>query len=160
NLHRVLEFNREHSIHLYRISSDLIPFGSHPLSRVRWWEERRESLTAIGSCARTSGMRLSMHPGQYTVLTARDASTRTAAIGDRDWHCRLLDALGMAADANVIVHVGAAYGEPKTIAIRRFANVVRGLPANIRGRLIVENDERVFTAEDVLEAAELAEVPV
>ena len=160
NLRRVLEFNREHSILLYRISSDVVPFGSHRINRIRWWEELREPLASIGRFARASGMRLSMHPGQYTLLSARDARILTAAIDDLAWHCRLLDALCMGADAKVIVHVGAAYGESKAIAIRRFASVARDLPENIRRRLIVENDEHIFTAENVLEAAQLAEMPV
>ncbi|HEX7062238.1 MAG TPA: UV DNA damage repair endonuclease UvsE [Woeseiaceae bacterium] len=160
NLRLVLEFNLEHSILLYRISSDLIPFGSHPINQVPWWEELREPLAAIGRFVRTNGMRVSMHPGQYTILSARDARIVTAAIDDLSWHCRLLDALGTAADAKVIVHVGATYGESKAIAIRRFASVARDLPETIRRRLIVENDERIFTAEDALEAARLAGVPV
>lgn len=159
-LQKVLSFNLEHSIRLYRISSDLIPFGSHPINQLKWWEEFREPLSAIGRYARQNGMRLSMHPGQYTVLSAKNPSIREAAIADLAWHCRLLDALGMEADGKIIVHLGGTYGEPKAASIERFAERARNLPEAISRRLILENDERVFTAEDVLEVSEQSGLPV
>ena len=38
-LREMLEFNRNRGILLFRISSDVIPFGGHPVNDLRWWEE-------------------------------------------------------------------------------------------------------------------------
>lgn len=35
-LDRVLSFLEKHRIHLYRISSNLTPFASHPINTIRW----------------------------------------------------------------------------------------------------------------------------
>src|SRR6185436_9099132 len=59
-LRRVLEFNVESGVRMFRLSSDLVPFGSHPVNRLAWWEEFAEPLSDIGALIRTSGMRVSM----------------------------------------------------------------------------------------------------
>jgi len=38
SLNNVLEYNIKTGIKLFRISSDTIPFGSHPVNTVKWWE--------------------------------------------------------------------------------------------------------------------------
>jgi UV DNA damage repair endonuclease len=66
----VLEFNRRMGIRVFRLSSDMIPFGGHPVNRVRWWEEFAEDFARLGELIRDAGLRVSLHPGQYTVLSA------------------------------------------------------------------------------------------
>src|SRR5437763_8472802 len=70
-LHRVLDFNVARGVRMFRLSSDSVPFGSHPVNAIPWWDEFAEPLAHIGEQIRTSGMRVSMHPGQYTVLEAK-----------------------------------------------------------------------------------------
>ena len=79
---------------MFRLSSDIVPFGSHPVNTVPWWDEFAEPLAHIGELIRTSGMRVSMHPGQYTVLSSPDPRIVEAARADLVFHARLLDALG------------------------------------------------------------------
>jgi UV DNA damage endonuclease len=40
-LDRVITFLERHRILLYRITSNLIPFASHPVNRLEWWTELR-----------------------------------------------------------------------------------------------------------------------
>lgn len=158
-LRRVLEYNVEQRIALFRISSDVVPFGSHPVNTVVWWEEYAQTLADIGQLIHQHNLRVSMHPGQYTVLSSPDPRTLDAARADLEFHARLLDTLGLDHSHKLVIHVGGAYGD-KSAALTRWVAVVRGLPANVRHRLVVENDERLFGAEDVLEASAAAGVPV
>ena len=66
SLDRMLDYNIQNGIRLLRISSDIIPFGSHPVNSLKWWEIYEEELFALGQKAKDNGIRLSMHPGQYT----------------------------------------------------------------------------------------------
>ena len=158
-LGRVLRYNVEHGIALFRISSDVIPFGSHPINEVRWWEEERDRLDALGAYIREHDLRVSTHPGQYTVLSATDPKILAAAVRDLEYQARLLDVLGTDTRHKIVIHVGGAYGD-KPSAIRRWVAAARGLPDNVRQRLVLENDERLFGFEDVLDAATAADVPV
>ena len=81
-LERVLRFSAAHAIGLFRVSSDVIPIGSHPVNDVPWWEELASELRALGDLVLSTDMRLSMHPGQYTVLSARHPRVLAAAVAD------------------------------------------------------------------------------
>src|SRR4051812_16686032 len=72
-LERVLRFNAETGIHMYRASSELIPFASHPINTIRWWEDYAESFARMAELLRTHDIRVSMHPGQFTVLNSPTA---------------------------------------------------------------------------------------
>src|ERR1043165_6700393 len=63
-LHHVLDFNVAHEVRMFRLSSDIVPFGSHPVNATPWSDDFAEALAHIGEQIRTSGMRVSMHPGQ------------------------------------------------------------------------------------------------
>ncbi len=160
NQERVLRFNREHQIRMYRLSSDLIPFASHPINQLAWWEENRTQLRVLARIAREGRMRLSMHPGQYTTLSAKNPSIVAAAVADLEWHTRLLDELGTDGSAKIVIHLGGLYGESKAAAIDRFATTVETLPHHIRRRVVIENDEWLFNAQDVLEASAVTGLPV
>jgi UV DNA damage endonuclease len=158
-LQRVLEFNVEHGVRMFRLSSDIVPFGSHPVNAMPWWDEFAEPLAEIGAFIRTTGMRVSMHPGQYTALSSPDQRIVDAARADLVFHARLLDALGLDTRHKIVIHVGGAYSD-KAAALDRWSAAFRRLPQHVRARLILENDERLFGAEDVLTASAATGVPV
>jgi UV DNA damage endonuclease len=158
-LRRVLEFNIQHGVRMFRLSSDVVPFGSHPVHSAAWREDFADELADIGGLIRQHDLRVSMHPGQYTVLASPDARTVDAARADLVFHARLLDALKVNSQHKIVVHVGGAYGD-KPAALARWVKVVRCLPEEIRQRLVLENDERLFGADDVLSASAATDVPV
>jgi UV DNA damage endonuclease len=158
-LERVIVFNVEHGVRLFRISSDVIPFGSHPVNTMSWWTEFREPLREIGRLIREHDVRVSMHPGQYTVLSSPDARIVDAARADLVFHTRLLEALEVDTRHKLVIHVGGAYGD-KEAALNRWIGAVGDLPDNVRARVVLENDERLFGADDVLRASAAAGTPV
>ena len=69
-LDRILRWNSRHGIYLFRITSNLIPFGSHPINTGEWIMCLGGDLRKIGRFIRENRMRVSMHPGQYAVLNS------------------------------------------------------------------------------------------
>ena len=61
-LEEIILYNIENGIRLFRISSDIIPLGSHPANTIKWWVEYQERLQFIGRLIRDSQTRVSMHP--------------------------------------------------------------------------------------------------
>lgn len=158
-LERIIDYNIAHRISLFRISSDLIPFGSSDVNRLEWWKDFSGTFTRIGDKIRQSGMRVSMHPGQYTVLNSPDAGIAARAAEDLIYHVRVLDALGTDRSAKIILHIGGVYGD-KAEAAARFVKNHQELPDGVRSRLVIENDDKLYTIDDVLAIGEASSIPV
>lgn len=158
-LKKLLEYNKKHGISMFRISSDIIPLASHPAFSYEWEKRFADVLKALGNFAKASDIRLSMHPGQYTILNSPNKEAVSKAIADLTYHCAFLDALGMDASHKLILHIGGIYGD-KEAAIARFIKVYQSLAANIKQRLIIENDDRFFTIADVYKIGVAANIPV
>lgn len=154
-----LDYNRAIGVRFYRISSQLIPFASHPINTLEWWREEAETLATIGATIRADGVRCSMHPGQFTLLTSPDERVTANALADLAWHVRLLRSLGLGREAKIVIHGGGAYGD-KAAAMRRFVARYRALPATWREHLVLENDERVYSVADVLAIHDETGIPI
>lgn len=158
-LDKILDYNIQNGIKLFRISSDIIPFGSHPVNTVKWWEIFKSKLNELGRKATTNNIRLSMHPGQYTVLNSPNEAVVERAVEDLSYHTRFLDSMGLGKEHKIVLHIGGIYGE-KTTALKRFVQNYRYLDENIRQRLVIENDDRQYTISDVLSIGEKEGIPV
>lgn len=159
-LERVLAFLERRRIRLYRLTSNLIPFASHPVNTIPWWDEFAPDLQRLGARIRQVGIRVSTHPGQYTVLNSPHRSIVRAASAELVYHARLLDALGTDASCKIVVHAGGLYGAGEAEALERFCRNARRLPLAVRRRLVIENDDRLFDADEVLQAARSLGIPV
>ena len=145
-LETILRWNAEHSIEVFRVTSNFIPFGSHPVNRSAWWDEFGERFAEIGARAG----RLSTHPGQYTILSSVNPSVVDAAVAELEYHNRLLDSFGLGPSHKIVLHVGST---------DRFEAGFARLSEGTRSRLVLENDER-YPLTDVLPLAERVDVPV
>jgi UV DNA damage endonuclease len=158
-LETVLRWNVEHGIGFFRITSDLVPFASHPVCTYNWARNFRDRLLALGRLVRRHRMRISMHPDQFVLLNALDERIVESSLRELDYHARVLDLMELPLSAKLQIHVGGVYGD-KQAGINRFAERYRSLPAQIRRRLVVENDDRSYTVADCLEVNRLTGVPV
>lgn len=154
----VIRWNLEQGILFYRASSSIVPLSTHPINDWRWWED--EDFLAIASEIRRlvneHGMRVSVHPGQYTVLNSPKAEVVHKSIEDLEYHDKLIQLLG---GTDIILHTGGAYGDKET-AKRRFAENYLALSDSIRQRLRLENDDKTFTLRDVLDVHAMCKVPI
>ncbi|MDD2190431.1 MAG: UV DNA damage repair endonuclease UvsE [Eubacteriales bacterium] len=158
-LDNILDYNIKNGIKLFRISSDIIPFGSHPVNTLKWWETFNDQLKGIGNKALINSIRLSMHPGQYTVLNSPDEAVVERAVKDLKYHTQFLDTMGLGQEHKIILHMGGIYGD-KTSALKRFIKQYRCLDENIWQRLVIENDDCQYDISDVLSIGESEGIPV
>lgn len=159
DLKRILNYNLQEGIKLFRISSDIIPFGSHANNNFSYKEEFKEQLKSIGEYIVLSGIRVSMHPGQYTVLNSETEATVTRAISDIEYQCGFLQNLNLPKSHKVVIHVGGLYGN-KEKAMERFMHNFEKLSQEAKGRLIIENDDKTYNALDVLDLCNELKVPM
>lgn len=159
SLENTIDYNIKNNIKLFRISSDIIPFGSSSVNQLHWWDIFSEQLNDIGKKIIENKMRVSMHPGQYTVLNSPNAEVVARAIDDLIYHTRFLDSLGVNSDHKVILHIGGIYND-KPAAMRRFIDNYHQLSESVKNRLVIENDDRLYSVSDVLEISQELNIPV
>lgn len=159
SLEKIIDYNIKMGIRLFRISSDIVPFGSHSINDLSWREEFDDELKRIGRKIKESGMRVSMHPGQYTVLNSQDEKVVQNAIKDLKYHADFLKSLGVDSTNKLVLHVGGVYGD-KEKAIAAFIKNYERLEQSIKDRLVLENDDKNYSIEDVLNISKSTGAPV
>jgi len=159
SLENMIDYNLNNEIKLFRISSDIIPFGSSEANTVLWHDLFNSQFHTIAEKIKTGGIRVSMHPGQYTVLNSSDSNVVKKAIDDLQYHADFLDSIETDYTNKIVLHVGGVYGD-KEMAIKRFAKHLGYLNDSIKKRLVIENDDRSYSICDVLELGRKYNIPV
>ena len=146
---------------MYRMATALAPYASHPdLPQFRDQPARHaKRLAQVGARARELGIRLSTHPGQYTVLNSEDARVQRLAAEELEVQAELMDGMRLGPEAVVVLHVGGAAGGLDA-ARDRFEAGFALLSGAARGRVVIENDDRSFGLGAVLPLAERIGRPV
>ncbi|MBD3309996.1 UV DNA damage repair endonuclease UvsE [Candidatus Woesearchaeota archaeon] len=148
-LKKTLGWNLEHGIMFFRIGSSLVPFASHPVCKVRWQERFSDEFRELGAFVRKHRMRISMHPDQFIVINSKDKGIVKRSVKELEYHSQVLDAMHLDITAKVQLHVGGVYGD-KESAVSRFVSEYKKLPAHVKRRLVIENDERCYCLKDCL----------
>ena len=158
NLETILAWNLRHGIRFFRVASGVVPFASHESFDLAWPERFADELARIRAFAERHEMRLSMHPGQYTVLNSPRDEVVTRAVAELVYHATFLD-LVAPAQGSITLHVGGAYGDREGAKATLVENA-RRLPAAVLARLCLEHDDRIFDLDDALEVAQALGLPV
>jgi UV DNA damage endonuclease len=158
-LERILEFNAANGLHFFRITSDLVPFASHPVCSFPWLERFAARFSVLGGFIRRHGMRISMHPDQFTLINSPDEGIFRRSVAELDYHARVLDLLGLDGTARIQIHAGGVYND-KAASLDRFCTRFERLAKPVRRRLVVENDERLYSIADCLAISRRTGIPV
>ncbi|HIG73577.1 MAG TPA: UV DNA damage repair endonuclease UvsE [Bacteroidetes bacterium] len=151
DVERALRWNLEHGLRFFRISSDLIPFGPMDVFPFDWEEAFAWKLKSIRKLVRKEKLRVTSHPGQYTVLNSPRPEVVDASVDELEHQARVLRA--MDPKGTMTLHVGGAYGD-KPAALERFEQNLARLSDDARQRLAIENDDTTWDLPEVVELAE------
>jgi UV DNA damage endonuclease len=149
-LETILRWNAEHGIHLFRMGQSLVPFASHNAFPYDWEDEHGDDLRAIGELARSLGVRLSMHPGQFIQPGSLKPGVPERSLHELRYVARVFDLIGNP-DSVIVLHMGGAY-EAREATATRFVEALRPESAVLR-YLALENDERVWAVREIVETA-------
>ncbi|MFO7822162.1 MAG: UV DNA damage repair endonuclease UvsE [Lentisphaeria bacterium] len=160
-LRKALEYCLDKGIGDFRVNSQILPLKSHPevgynLDDLPGGAEIIEAFKDCGRLARWHGLRMSMHPDQFILLSSSDKRITEKAVTELEYHAEVCEWLG----ADVInIHGGGAYGD-KQSALQRVADCMASLPERVKKRLTLENDDRVYTPKDLLPLCRETGVPL
>jgi UV DNA damage endonuclease len=158
-LARILEYNARNQLFFFRISSDLVPFASHPVCCFNWQKHFAVQLSDTGGMVRRHTMRISMHPDQFVVINSPNQEVVENSIRELRYHAEVLDLMGLDTSAKIQIHVGGVYGD-RIQSLARFAKRYATLSTDIRRRLVVENDERSYSLADCAKLSAETGIPV
>ena len=143
----------DENLRMVRLSSDILPVYTEPTwggywrsADVRAYCER--AFGAVGALARERGVRLSMHPGQFTVLASESDDIVNRSIEEIEYHVDMVRWMGYGKsfqDFKVNVHISGRKG-PQGIK-----DVLGRLTPEARNVITIENDENAWGIEDSLE---------
>ena len=158
-LPKILQFNLEHMLHFFRISSDIIPFASHPINNFNWQKYFQQEFEKIGELITKNRMRISMHPDQFTLINSRKNEVFERSQKELKYHAEILDLMKLDTSAKIQIHVGGAYGNKKE-SIERFATRFNELDDAIIRLLVIENDDKLYDLNDCLKINALTQIPI
>ena len=150
----------ENGCRLLRISSDILPLYSeqhwsyfYDSKDTKKWLE--QSFSTIGDLARQLDVKLSFHPGQFTVLASDSPDVVENSIKEFEYHCDMIRWMGYGQkfqDFKCNVHIGGKRGPD---GIRE---VYSRLSTEARNTITIENDEFGWGLDSCLELSDI--VPI
>ena len=145
----------DESLRMVRISSDLLPVYTQRdysyfwcLSDVRAYAEKH--FAQVGALARARNVRLSFHPGQFTVLASDNPDIVNRSIEEFEYHADMARWMGFGKqfqDFKINVHISGRCGPDGIKA------VIPRLSPEARNCITIENDENCWGIESSIELA-------
>ena len=153
DLVKIINWNNQNGVKLFRISSDMFPWMSeYEISDLPDYDKIKNVLKGAGKIAMDNGQRLTFHPGPFDVLASLTQRVVDKCIIDLNKHGEIMDLLGLPRDhsAPINIHVNTTQGG-KNEAMQRFCDNFYLLDVSVRKRLVVENDDKEsqYTTEDL-----------
>ena len=147
--------NLEESLRCFRLGSDILPVFTQRdwswfwrTSDVRTYLERE--FRTVGDAARKMGVRLSFHPGQFTVLASDNPDIVDRSIEEFEYHADMARYMGYGKsfqDLKINVHISGRAGPAGIKA------AIPRLSPEARNCLTIENDEISWGIDSSLELA-------
>jgi UV DNA damage endonuclease len=94
-LSKILQYNVQNGFHFFRISSDLVPFASHPVCTFDWAGHFRGRLRKVGEFIKEHDIRISMHPDQFVVINSPKDDVVERSVWELEYHCAVLDEMAL-----------------------------------------------------------------
>ena len=158
----MVRWNDKYGIKFMRLSSEMFPFASHDEYGYQLQPFAEDTLREVGEVIAQLGHRVTTHPGQFTQLGSPRKQVIDNAIRDLEYHDEMLSLLKLPPqqnrDAVMIMHLGGAYGD-KPAAIARFKENYARLPQSVKNRLVLENDDVVWSVHELLPLCQELNIP-
>ena len=158
DLKKILNYNIDNNINFYRITSALIPLATHPDVK---WDYRTifdVEFNLIGKKVMESKMRVDTHPDQFNVINSINDEVVEDTKRNLWFHANLFEDMNYPL-GKMVLHVGSSAGG-KDAALERFEKNFRSYPSQITSKLILENDDKTFTAKETLQLCKNLNVPM
>ena len=154
DLKKIIEWNHENSIRMYRMSSDIFPWCSeYEISELKDYTEIKSILKECGDLAKSFDQRITFHPSPYGVLASERPDVVVKAIKELSQHSEIMDMMELDRSLYYPINIHVNTTKPsKEEAANRFCMNYELLPDSVKSRLVVEVDDKrsQYTSVDLL----------
>lgn len=158
DLNKLIDYNIKNNIHFFRLTSKLIPLATKTDVSFDYFDKFKDSYKIIGNKIKKVNMRVDFHPDQFCVLNSTKSEVINNSMEILKYHYNLLDFLNIK-DKVIVLHIGSSvFG--KENSKRRFINNFKKLPLEIRGCIVIENDDKVFNVKDCIDIFNEIKTPI
>lgn len=157
DLIEILNYNIKNNIHFYRLTSKLIPLATHSKVVFDYLDRYDNYYKKIGKLINDNNMRVDVHPDQFCVLNSTNKETINNSIEILKYHINILEKLKIK-NPIIVLHIGSSvFGKEKSM--QRFIKTFITLPNDIKNSIALENDDKVYNADDVLYLCQKLDIP-
>ena len=156
---KILQFNVKHNILFFRITSDLVPFASHPICKFNWQKNFRKKFQVIGDYIKYNNIRISMHPDQFIVINSINDNVVFRSISELNYHSEVLDLMELDNSSKIQLHIGGIYNDKKE-SKKRFTKNYNILSKSLKSRLVIENDHISYDLKDCMDISKEIDIPI
>ena len=154
DLFEIIKWNVKNNIKLFRISSDVFPWGSeYNLEDLPDYNKIANILKGCGTYAKENGLRINSHPGPFNVLVSPNPKVVQNTFTDLELHGKVFDLMGLELSPynNINIHCNGVYGD-KQSAMDRFCENFEKLSDSVKKRLTIENDDKasMYSVKDLM----------
>ena len=155
DLEKIIHWNHENGILMYRMSSDMFPWCSeYEIPDLPDYDEILSIMKRIGDFVKSVDQRLTFHPSPYSVLASDKDHVVNNAIKEINQHGEMMDMLGLDRTPYYPINIHVNTTKPsKEESSARFCKNFERLSDSAKLRLVVENDDKAsqFTVKDLKE---------
>jgi UV DNA damage endonuclease len=142
DLLKIIEWNAKQNINVFRVSSDIFPWGSeYQIEELPDSTEIIDNLGMAGYLAKKFNQRITAHPDHFVKLGSSKPEVVANSIKDLELHSTIFDYMfEVPSYYNAInIHVGMNFSDDVT---NRWISAYNKLSPNLKSRLVVENDDK------------------
>ena len=149
--------NLDEALRMVRLSSDIIPVYTEPSWRYYWQladvkRYMEKAFSELGDVVRDRNVRVSFHPGQFTVLASDNQSIVDRSIEEFEYHADMIRMMGFGQkfqDFKCNVHIAGRAGAE---GIRK---AYSKLSPEARNTITIENEEMKHGLDDCLALSDI-----
>ena len=156
---KLVDWNIENNIHHLRLSSDMFPHFTDKETEPYSMDFAIDALRKAGDYCSRKNHRITMHPGQFNQVGAKNPDVFQHTVDDLSMHADILDYMDIDSTGILCVHGGGVYGD-KEASTRRWIEQFDDLPRKVKDRLAIENDEKCYSVRDCLTISQACKIPM
>ena len=157
-LKKILYYNIDNHIYFYRMSHNIIPLATHDKVKLDYIQPYQKEWKEIGDIIKKYKLRVDIHPDQFCVLNSHRVEVVENSFKILEFNQKIFNAMDYD-DGKIILHIGSSVNG-KEASMLRFEENFKKLDSSIQKRIILENDDKVYTIEDTLFLCEKLNIPM